>query len=268
MKFHHFWPPLRNPFGYTGKIHYCPPRGKIIRHQHFNPLFLKHVEAILSQQPEVLKALCREKSFTCRNAIYQTEFDGLYVIRKTQYPRWLLSGWHRVWCWKKKRGNRGRPQKFFQGEQTRHLAYPFHVADDAVQMHVHKTLCPFYTITKMPPATARVTKIALRWRLGAAMLLFTLHSTKLRSLPLSAVTVSQRFLPKMFAFYSHMRQNTYDCNLKWTSADLLPCYCYAIKTNDRTIRSQALQHASASAGEVADMSELQAHHCMAPEQRA
>jgi len=44
------------------------------------------------------QALCREKSFTCRNAIYQTEYDSLYVMRKTPYPRWVLSGWHRVWC--------------------------------------------------------------------------------------------------------------------------------------------------------------------------
>ena len=41
----------------------------------------------------------------------------------------------------------------FPGEQTRYFAYPFHVADDTMQMHVHKTLCPFYTITKMLPAT-------------------------------------------------------------------------------------------------------------------
>jgi len=30
------------------------------------------------------QALCREMSFTCRNAIYQTEFESLYVMRKTQ----------------------------------------------------------------------------------------------------------------------------------------------------------------------------------------
>jgi len=29
------------------------------------------------------------------------------------------------------------------GEQTRYFVYPSHVADDAMQMHVHKTLCPF-----------------------------------------------------------------------------------------------------------------------------
>jgi len=40
----------------------------------------------------------------------------------------------------------------FPGGQTRYFAYPFHVADDAMQIHVHKTLCPFYTTTKMPPA--------------------------------------------------------------------------------------------------------------------
>ena len=40
--------------------------------------------------------------------------------------------------------------------------------------------------------------------------------------------------------------------------------CYAIKTNSRTIRSQVTQ--PASAGKGADMSELQAHHCMTPDQ--
>jgi len=44
-------------------------------------------------------------------------------------------------------------RNFSREEQTRYFAYPFHVADDTVQMHVHKTLCPFYTITKMTPAT-------------------------------------------------------------------------------------------------------------------
>jgi len=60
-----------------------------------------------------------------------------------------------------------------------------------------------------------------------------------------------------------MRQNAYDRN--WTFEDLLPCYCYAIKSNDRTIRSQALQ--PAPVGEVANMGKQQAHHFMTPEQR-
>jgi len=45
--------------------------------------------------PRGSQALRCEKSFTYRNAIYQTEFDSLYVMRKTQHPRWQLSGWHR-----------------------------------------------------------------------------------------------------------------------------------------------------------------------------
>ena len=52
--------------------------------------------------------------------------------------------------------------------------------------------------------------------------------------------------------------------LKQTFGDLLPCYCDAIKTNSRTIPSQASQ--PASAGKGADISELQAHHCMTSEQ--
>jgi len=60
-------------------------------------------------------------------------------------------------------------------------------------------ISPRYTTA----ATAAVAKIAIRWRSNASfgfMLLFTLHSTKLRSLPLLAVTASQHFLPKMSAF--------------------------------------------------------------------
>ena len=41
---------------------------------------------------------------------------------------------------------------------------------------------------------------------------------------------------------------------------LLPCHCYATKTNSRTISQQVPQFASAGKG--ADMSELQSHHCM------
>jgi len=52
-----------------------------------------------------------------------------------------------------------------------------------------------------------------------------------------------------------MRHNAYDRNL--TFEGLLACCCYAIKSNDQTIRSQALQPASAS--EVANMSKPQAH---------
>jgi len=58
----------------------------------------------------------------------------------------------------------GRRQKYFQEEQRRHFACPFQVANDAMQMDVHKTLWPFYTTKKMPHITATVTKNALRWQ--------------------------------------------------------------------------------------------------------
>jgi len=42
-------------------------------------------------------------------------------------------------------------------------------------------------------------------------------------------------LPAMMsAFNSHVQQNACYRNMKWTFEDLLPCYCYAIKTNSRT----------------------------------
>jgi len=58
----------------------------------------------------------------------------------------------------------GRPQKFFQVWQRRHIAYPFQVADGAMQMNDHKALYPFYTTKKITHDTATVTKYALRWQ--------------------------------------------------------------------------------------------------------
>jgi len=60
-----------------------------------------------------------------------------------------------------------------------------------------------------------------------------------------------------------MQQNAYRCNL---SEPLLPCYCYAIKANFKTILPQVSQ--PASVGNVADLvnCKLISHHCMMPEQ--
>ena len=44
------------------------------------------------------------------------------------------------------------------------------------------------------------------------------------------------------------RLATLYCNLKLTFEDLLPCYCYAIKTKSTTIRQQVSQPASAGKG--------------------
>jgi len=55
--------------------------------------------------------------------------------------------------WKKFKSEAWASAETFPAGETRYFAYPFHVADDTMPIHVHKTLCPFYTITKMPPAT-------------------------------------------------------------------------------------------------------------------
>jgi len=98
--------------------------------------------------------------------------------------------------------------------------------------------------------------------------LFFFHASfdtvwKLHAFALSAVTVSLYLLPYMSANNSHMHQNVCYRNLKWTFEYLLPCYRCAMKTNIRTIRLQVSQ--PASAGKWADMSELQAHHCITPD---
>jgi len=65
-------------------------------------------------------------------------------------------------------------------------------------------------------------------------------------LPLSAVTVSLHYLPRCLR--STVTCAKLDVNLMWTLEYLLPCYCYTIKTNSRTIRSQVGQPASACKG--------------------
>ena len=49
--------------------------------------------------------------------------------------------------------------EIFPGGQRQHFAYPFQVADDAMQMDVHKTFYPFYTTRKMRHVMTRVTKL-------------------------------------------------------------------------------------------------------------
>jgi len=81
-----------------------------------------------------------------------------------------------------------------------------------------------------------------------------------RGLPQSPCHCFAAFTAKMCAFNSLMQQNAYYLNIKWTFAELLPCYFYAMKTNSRTIRSRLSQPASARKG--GDMCEQQAHHSM------
>ena len=89
---------------------------------------------------------------------------------------------------------------------------------------------------------------------------FFSQSINVRGLPLSACHCLAALSAKTSAFNSLMQQNASHRNIKWTFADLVPCYCYAIKTNSRTIRSRLSQ--PTSAGKWRDMSELQTRHCM------
>ena len=90
------------------------------------------------------------------------------------------------------------------------------------------------------------------------------HSIKLRAFLLSAVTALLQCPPRRLCSTATCpKRLLFDHYLKWTFEDLLPCYCYAIKTNDNTIRLLVSQ--LASAGKRADMNELQIHHCMKPE---
>jgi len=66
-----------------------------------------------------------------------------------------------------------------------------------------------------PRVTATVPKMRFVCRC------FFSHSMKVRDLLLSAVIVSLHYLPQMSSFNSHMRQNAYSRNLKWTFVAML-----------------------------------------------
>jgi len=82
------------------------------------------------------------------------------------------------------------------------ILLPFPVAEDTMQIVVHKALYPFYIAKKMPYVTASVTKIAILWQEC-----FFSHSIKLCDLLRSAVTVLLHYLPEISAFNSEKRQN-------------------------------------------------------------
>ena len=62
--------------------------------------------------------------------------------------------------------------------------------------------------------------------------------------PASQLTAVSGTCPDVCVQQSHVAKRQY-CNLKWTLEDLLPCYCYTLKTNSKTIRSQIWQPAPA-----------------------
>jgi len=106
-----------------------------------------------------------------------------------------------------KSSSMGVRRKFSKEEKSRHFAYPFQVAEDAMQMDVHKTLyhrtqrnapcCGISTPQKMPQLTATVPK--LRFVMLLFHSCFFSHCIKPRGLLLSAVTVSLHYLPQMSA---------------------------------------------------------------------
>jgi len=89
------------------------------------------------------------------------------------------------------------------------------------------------------------------------------HSIKLRGLPLSAITVSLRHLPRCL-------RSAVTCGKTpstVTSSEpfkIFAVFCYTIKTNSRTIHSQVLQ--PASEGKGADINALQPQFCLTRKQ--
>ena len=69
----------------------------------------------------------------------------------------------------------GHPQKFFQGGKRRNFVYPVQVADDAMQIDVHKTLYhfhPHYFVLVEPQFSIFCLKIFSTLRLSVMLFLF------------------------------------------------------------------------------------------------
>jgi len=95
------------------------------------------------------------------------------------------------------------------------------------------------------------------------MLLFTKYKTTCLTI-ISIYCLAASPAKDVWGQQPHLEKHINCRNLKWTLEGSLPYYCYAAKSNSRTMRSQVSQRESADEG--TNMSALQAHHCITPEQ--
>ena len=158
---------------------------------------------------------------------------------------------------KHKQHRHGRPQKFFQGRQSRHFGCPFQAADDTNANRRSHNALPLLHHKKMTHVNCNSPKNPLRWQQC-----FFSHRIKL-----VGSNISFQFSHR--ATDVCVQQSHAGCSKTPTAVNfepLLPCYCYAIKANFKTILPQLSQ--PASAGNVADLvnCKLISHHCMIPEQ--
>jgi len=83
----------------------------------------------------------------------------------------------------------GIRRDFSRVEQSRHFANPFHVADDAMQMDVHKRFTLSTPQRKCPILRQQLQKLCFVGSNGSfSLILLFAHRLKLRCLPLSTVT--------------------------------------------------------------------------------
>ena len=124
----------------------------------------------------------------------------------------------------------GVHRNFSIDRQSRHFACLFQSVDDTMQMGVHITLYPFYTAKKM---TQHLAATVPKTRFAGSKVPFS-HRIKVRNFLQSAVIVSLHYAIQMSSKITCDQTPT---TAPWTER-LLPCYCYAMKANFRTIRTQ------------------------------
>ena len=146
------------------------------------------------------------------------------------------------------------------------LVVHFRLLTTRVQIDVHITLYLCYTTKKMTHVNCNSPTNALRWqqcffshriKLVGSNTFFSFHIVCFFAHRDLVIAISSRclaaYLPQMSAFNSHVHQNVNCRNFE----PLLPCYCYAIKANFKTILPPSF--ATCLCRQCIGFSELQAH---------
>ena len=158
--------------------------------------------------------------------------------------------------YKRKQHRHRRSQKFFHWSTKSTFCLPISGCWRYNSNGRSHNALPFLHHKENDPCYGNSPKNAFSWQQR-----FFSHRIKVRDLLQSEVIVSLHYLPQMSSTITYGWRPT---TATW-SVSLLSCYCYAVKVNFRAIGTQVSQ--PAFAGNLADMSELQARNCVTPQQR-
>jgi len=124
----------------------------------------------------------------------------------------------------------GRPQIFFQGRQIRHFGCPFQAADDTNANRRSLNALPLLHHKENDPRYCNSPNNALRWH----QCFFSVFTSYVFFH--TVIYCYHESLPRCITCHRCLRSTvTFSKTHTALSEPLLPCYCYAIKANIKTI---------------------------------